>query len=59
MLGGNQWISDSTRLQWNFDKDEPLASFEQPSASLAANAVITVNLNPMEIKTFVIKVIPK
>ena len=59
VLGGNQWISDSTRLQWNYDKVEPLPSFEQQYASLAANAMITVKLDPMEIKTFVIKVIPK
>lgn len=58
VLGGNQLIRDSTRLQWNYEKDEPLPSINQPPAASAA-AKISVTLNPMEIKTFIIKLTAK
>jgi len=51
MLGGNQWKEDSDRLIWSLQKDE--------NQSNNKAIIPVVELNPMEIRTFVITVAPE
>ena len=59
-LGANQWLSDSQRLSWNTD-----SSIAQKRGQRKAKLVtrkggtISVTLSPMDIKTFVITMVPK
>jgi hypothetical protein len=60
-LGANQWLSDSSRFTWNKisggNKEiygrNPLTNDMKQSNKLA------IELQPMEVKTFIVKMTPK
>ncbi|XP_067011637.2 lysosomal alpha-mannosidase [Anabrus simplex] len=58
-LGANQWLTDSTRLIWKADTNEVFESshIKQKSKRLNfAEDLLSVTLNPMQIRTFIIEV---
>ena len=55
-LGANQWLKDATRFSWT-SKSHHTDKIEQHHSSI--NDQMSVMLNPMDIKSFVIRLEPK
>lgn len=58
-LGANQWQSSSSRLPWMTAKRDQTELFQSKSIETDANGKTTVQLVPMDIRTFIIRVSAK
>lgn len=59
-LGGNQWLKDVNRMQWQYDTNNVLQDQEENVQPVQIEGdVINVVLKPMEIRTFILKVSPR
>ena len=55
MLGGNQYKSDSSRLSWKAALSNEMEKGKSNHYVKPALAVPAVQLNPMEIRTFILR----
>lgn len=58
-LGGNQWFKDMNRLKWDAETNDILYSEEQYQPVEIKDGIINIILKPMEIRTFILKIVPK
>ncbi|XP_043527609.1 lysosomal alpha-mannosidase isoform X2 [Frieseomelitta varia] len=59
-LGGNQWIKDTNRLKWEPETNDIFQMEENLSHSVEMNGnVMNVLLKPMEIRTFIVEIVPR
>lgn len=56
-LGGNQWIEDLERLKWEMETNDILLN-DNPTVPpvVVEDDNVNVLMNPMDIRTFIIKV---
>ena len=58
-LGANQWASDAGRLEWTTaDDEERDDASRRRSVNTGSSGKLAVELKPMQIRTFVIRVTP-
>ncbi|CAD1474134.1 unnamed protein product, partial [Heterotrigona itama] len=59
-LGGNQWIQDMNRLKWESETNDVFQMEDNLSHSVEMEgSVINVLLKPMEIRTFIVEIVPR
>jgi hypothetical protein len=61
-LGGNKWITDSTRLQFKVEGSSAAQAEENAETSCVGDSVTcsslrqtNITMNPMQIRTFIVK----
>ncbi|XP_066593863.1 lysosomal alpha-mannosidase isoform X1 [Prorops nasuta] len=54
-LGGNQWLKDMNRLRWNSESNNITEQIDAMKPVEVRDNVINVTINPMEIRTFIVK----
>ena len=59
-MGGNQWIKDMNRLKWESETNDIFQFEENLSHSVEMKeSVINVLLKPMQIRTFIVEIVPR
>lgn len=59
-LGGNQWLEENNRLKWNTEENDIFKTNYSSVPLYSENEdAISVELKPMQIRTFIVKLSPR